>query len=149
WPALEEPIASIRVVGAAAEKATTNQRVRALVAEVLLSKPSELADDATLVDLGMDSVTAVSLISKIEGAFGVRLNTNELLLLGTIARITRRLEGATDERAAEAVRIPLRTVPDPQVDLVMFPGAGGTALMLAPWATEKLIDDADISAMHP
>jgi pyochelin biosynthesis protein PchC len=35
------------------------------------------------------------------------------------------------------------------VDFVMFPGAGGTALMLAPWTAHDLIDGASISAMHP
>jgi surfactin synthase thioesterase subunit len=99
--------------------------------------------------MGMDSVTGLSLIGKIAQAFNVQLGTNELLMLSTIAGITKRLEGGRDERASESVRIPLRTVPEARIDMVMFPGAGGTALMLAPWASTDLVEGANISAMHP
>src|SRR6185436_19027097 len=107
-------------------KQTVSQRVRAIVAELLLLPPNALDEDMPLVDLGMDSVTGLSLIDKLEASFSVRIHTNELLLLGTISRIARRLEGGADKRAGKAVRIPIRSTPEAQVDMVLFPGAGGT-----------------------
>jgi surfactin synthase thioesterase subunit/acyl carrier protein len=150
WPPLEEPPAMVEVMAPEVEEDfTVVERVRSLVAEILLLKRGDLADDVSLVDMGMDSVTGLSLIGKLKSSFGVRINTNELLLLGTIAGIARRIEGGADEGVAHAVRLPIRTAPEPQVDLVMFPGAGGTALMLAPWTSPDLIESASISAMHP
>ncbi len=150
WPPLEEPPATVEVMAREIEEdLTVSERVRSLVAEILLLKRGDLADDVSLVDMGMDSVSGLSLIGKLKSSFGVRINTNELLLLGTIAGITRRIEGGAEEGVAHAVRIPIRTAPEPQVDLVMFPGAGGTALMLAPWTSPDLIEGANISAMHP
>jgi acyl transferase domain-containing protein/surfactin synthase thioesterase subunit len=151
WPPLEDelPAAETAVLPAVEQELTTAQRVRGLVAEVLLLNPNDLAESVSLVDMGMDSVSGLSLVGKLKASFGVRLNTNELLLLGTVEGITRRLEGGADESVAHAVRIPIRTTADPQVDLVLFPGAGGTALMLAPWTAPNLIEGASISAMHP
>ncbi len=150
WPPLEVPPPGAGAAAPAAERwVSATQRVRAIVAEVLLVPADDLAEDVPLVDMGMDSVTGLSLLGKLEASFGVQINTNELLLLGTIARIARRLESGADARAAEAVRVPLRSAPEPRVDMVMFPGAGGTALMLAPWGTANLIEDAEVSAMHP
>jgi acyl transferase domain-containing protein/surfactin synthase thioesterase subunit len=150
WPPLEAPQAAGAAAAPAAERRlSTSQQVRALVADVLLLPVDDLGEDVPLVDMGMDSVTGLSLLGKLEASFGVQINTNELLLLGTISRIARRLEGGADVRVAEAVRVPLRSAPDPRVDMVMFPGAGGTALMLAPWSSANLIEDAEISAMHP
>ena len=153
WPPLEAPPA--RDADAAAPQdehaRPTAQRVRALVAEALLAKPGDLADDVPLVDLGMDSVTGLSLIGKLAASEGVRLDTGELLRLATIAGIARRIDGGAGaaERTAGTVRVPLRTARDPRVDMVMFPGAGGTALMLAPWSSPDLIERANISAMDP
>ncbi|HWO22761.1 MAG TPA: acyltransferase domain-containing protein [Kofleriaceae bacterium] len=151
WPPLEEekPTRDSAILQAVEHELTTADRVRALVAEVLLLDTTDIATDVPLVNIGMDSVTGLSLIGKLKTRFGVRLDTNELLLLGTIERIARRLEGGADESVVYAVRIPIRTSPEPALDLVMFPGAGGTALMLAPWTTPNLIDGASISAMHP
>jgi acyl transferase domain-containing protein/surfactin synthase thioesterase subunit len=151
WPPLEEeqPARDSAVIQSVEHELTTTERVRALVAEVLLLNVSDLADDVSLVDMGMDSVSGLSLTGKLKSSFSVRIDTNELLLLGTIDGIVRRLEGGADESVVHAVRIPIRTAPDPQIDLVLFPGAGGTALMLAPWTTPSLIDGASITAMHP
>ncbi len=149
WPPFEDFPAADAATAEDDRKLTTGQRVQMLVAEALLLDPDQLADDVPLVELGMDSVTALSLLGKLEASFGVRIQTNELLLLGTIERIARRLEGGSGVRAAETLRVPLRTAPSPRVDMVLFPGAGGTALMLAPWSTPNLIEDANVSAMHP
>jgi malonyl CoA-acyl carrier protein transacylase/acyl carrier protein len=150
-PPLEEQPAEAggAATPAAHRPLTTAERVRAIVAEVLFSKSGDLSDDAPLVDMGMDSVMGLSLIGKLEASFGVRLNTNELLLLGTIQGLARRLEGGATEGASTTVRLPIRTTHDARVDMVMFPGAGGTALMLAPWASANLIEDANVYAMHP
>jgi acyl transferase domain-containing protein/surfactin synthase thioesterase subunit len=149
WPPLEQLPAAVEGAPAEGGPLTTLQRVRALVAEVLLAGAGDLPDDVPLVDMGMDSVTGLALIGKLEAAFGVQIGTNELIVLGTIARIAKRIEGSADERAAKTVRLPLRASPEPKVDVVLFPGAAGTALMLAPWTSPDLLESASISAMHP
>jgi malonyl CoA-acyl carrier protein transacylase/surfactin synthase thioesterase subunit/acyl carrier protein len=152
WPPLEQaPAVSETAAAATDQTRTVPDRVRALVAEALLAQPEDLADTVPLIDLGMDSVTGLSLIGKLATTFGVQLDTGELLRLGTIARIARRLErgpAAEDEPTAQA-RVPIRSTRDARADVVMFPGAGGTALMLAPWSSPQLIDGANISAMDP
>jgi surfactin synthase thioesterase subunit/acyl carrier protein len=150
WPPLEDPLATIGAEDppTVERTLTVHQRVRLLVAATLLLNLGDLPDDVPLVDMGMDSVTGLSLLAKIAESFGVQIQTNELLLLATVSGLTRRLEGGAEVSAAEAVKIPIRTTADPRVEMVMFPGAGGTALMLAPWASAHLVGEANVSAMH-
>lgn len=123
-------------------------QLRALVGE-RLGRPAEQVDpEALLLDLGLESVTALSLLVRINRRFGADLRVAELLALGTISAIARRLEsGAVVERPALVVT--LRAEPPPAPEIVLFPGAGGSAVTMAGWARGEVLPAATIRAIDP
>ena len=58
---------------------STKEKIRAIVAEQALLEPGDVADDATLDDLGIDSLGIVEVIYAIEEDFGITVpfNANE------------------------------------------------------------------------
>ena len=79
---------------------TTRERVIAIIAEQALLDPSDVAEDMTLADLGIDSLGVVECIFAIEEAFDISVpfNANEpsksdfdVSTLGTIIAAVERL----------------------------------------------------------
>ncbi len=68
-----------------------NGQVRRLVAEVLWTDADELDDTVPLVDYGMDSLRAISLVTALEDAFSISLTDDVLALLHTTGQIARYL----------------------------------------------------------
>ena len=84
----------------------TRERVIAIIAEQALLDPSDIREDMTLADLGIDSLGVVECIFAIEEAFDISVpfNANEpsksdfdVSTLGTIIAAVERL---VDERVA-------------------------------------------------
>jgi aryl carrier-like protein len=70
----------------------TPPAVRDLVAGVLQKQPSELRDDARLVDLGLDSVTVLELEGDLQHLHGVRLDLRREILSGrTLGELIQRV----------------------------------------------------------
>jgi acyl carrier protein len=65
--------------------------VRRLIAEVLWTDEDDLDDTVPLVDYGMDSLRAISLITALEQELLVSLNDDVLARLHTSGQITRYL----------------------------------------------------------
>jgi len=120
-----------------------------MVAECLFTDAQEIRPDAPLLDLGVDSVTALSLLQKIKAGFGVDLGVSELLAGGTIAGLAERLSAPRAQGGEAPLLVSLRRHPQSPIGLVLFPGAGGTALMLSPWAAPDLVEGVDVWAFHP
>jgi acyl carrier protein len=68
-----------------------NGVVRRLIAEVLWTDEDELDDTVPLVDYGMDSLRAMSLITALEEELRVSLHDDVLARLHTSGQITRYL----------------------------------------------------------
>ncbi len=69
--------------------------VRRLIAEVLWTNEDELDDTVPLVDYGMDSLRAISLITALEQELKVSLNDDVLARMHTTGQITRYLTADT------------------------------------------------------
>jgi acyl carrier protein len=69
-----------------------NGQVRRLIAEVLWTDEDHLDDTVPLVDYGLDSLRAMSLITALEDEFLVSLNDDVLARLHTAGQITQYLE---------------------------------------------------------
>lgn len=69
--------------------------VRRLIAEVLWTNEDELDDTVPLVDYGMDSLRAISLITALEQELKVSLNDDVLARMHTTGQITRYLAADT------------------------------------------------------
>jgi acyl carrier protein len=68
-----------------------NRLVRRLIAEVLWTDEDELDDTVPLVDYGLDSLRAMSLITALEEEFLVNLKDDVLARLHTTGQITQYL----------------------------------------------------------
>lgn len=79
----------------------TLEQVKSCLAEVLALKPSEIDDNASLIqDLGADSLDLVELMFVLERSFGVRLTQDDL-------RLTRQLGLSEDQIHVEEVLTPV------------------------------------------
>lgn len=56
----------------------THDRLAKIIAEQLSIKVSDITDDATLEQLGADSLDRVEIVMKAEEAFGIELNDDEM-----------------------------------------------------------------------
>jgi acyl carrier protein len=70
-----------------------NSQVRRLIAEVLWTDDDELDDTVPLMDYGLDSLRAISLITALEHEFRVSLTDDVLARLHTTGQITQYLAG--------------------------------------------------------
>ena len=83
----------------------TRERVIAIIAEQALLDPSDLRDEMTLADLGIDSLGVVESVFAIEEAFDVRIpfNANEPQAgdfdISSVGSIIQAVEGLVAERA--------------------------------------------------
>ena len=84
---------------------TTRDRVIAIIAEQALLQPSDVTEDMTLADLGIDSLGVVESIFAIEEAFDVAVpfNANDPKAsefdISTVGSIVRAVEGLVSPRA--------------------------------------------------
>jgi acyl carrier protein len=78
--------------------ADINGQVRRLIAEVLWTDEERLDDTVPLVDYGLDSLRAISLITALEHEFLVILDDDVLAGLNTAGQITQYLAGAGRDR---------------------------------------------------
>ena len=83
----------------------TRDRVIAIIAEQALLDPSDVREDMTLADLGIDSLGVVESIFAFEEAFDISIpfNANEPLAsdfdISTVGSIVRAVEGLVAGRA--------------------------------------------------
>jgi acyl carrier protein len=70
-----------------------NGQVRRLIAEVLWTDEDQLDEGVPLVDYGLDSLRAISLITALEEEFLVSLSDDVLARLHTAGQITQYLGG--------------------------------------------------------
>ena len=83
----------------------TRERVIAIIAEQALLDPSDVREDMTLTDLGIDSLGVVESIYAIEEAFDLTIpfNANDPQAsefdISTVGSIIRAVEGLVAERA--------------------------------------------------
>lgn len=68
-----------------------NARVRRLIVEVLFTDEDQLDDTVPLVDYGMDSLRAMSIVTALEHEFRVSLTDDVVVQLQTAGQITRYL----------------------------------------------------------
>ena len=84
---------------------TTRERVIAIIAEQALLTPSDVREDMTLADLGIDSLGVVESIYAIEEAFDLSIpfNANDPQAsefdLSSVGSIIQAVEGLVAERA--------------------------------------------------
>jgi surfactin synthase thioesterase subunit len=95
----------------------------------------------------LDSVAALSLLAAINDHFGSALTPTDLVAAGTVTRITERL--GHGRRASSPVVVPVRIAPEAHIRVALVPGAGGDALMMAPWAASGILGQHDVVAITP
>jgi acyl carrier protein len=84
---------------------TTRERVIAIIAEQALLRPSDVHEDMTLADLGIDSLGVVESIFAIEEAFDLQVpfNANDPQAgdfdISTVGSIVRAVEDLVSQRA--------------------------------------------------
>jgi acyl carrier protein len=73
--------------GVEVEQAGIDARLRALLAGRLRLEPAEIADDASLRDLGVDSAALLNVVVGIEEVFGIDVYDDDVTLdnFGTLA----------------------------------------------------------------
>lgn len=67
-------------------------RVRELLADVAGVDPSGVTTDARFADLGVDSVTALALLGRLEETFDVTITPEDALHLTTVGAVVRYVE---------------------------------------------------------
>ena len=67
--------------------AAVREELREHLADVLYLEPSEVDDDASFADLGLDSVLGVELISLINGRYGLSELVEVVYEQGTLAKL--------------------------------------------------------------
>jgi pyochelin biosynthesis protein PchC len=108
----------------------------------------QLDTGASLTELGLESVGALSLLAKLNARFSTSLGVSELLRLSSVAGITARMEGGAAAAAGPSAFLTCLKKGGPS-RLVLFPGAGGTPLMMSPWAAPAVAGDAAVYCFDP
>jgi surfactin synthase thioesterase subunit/acyl carrier protein len=112
--------------------------LRQVIGQALRLPPERVPIEAPLAELGVDSLLAIELRTRIEAAFGERLPVTVLLGEPTVARIAAALGGGSASEtptASGAWLLPLRRVAGARATVVCFPYMGGSARTFAPWAS--------------
>lgn len=65
----------------------TIQRVKEIIAEELQVDPSEVTDEATIEDLGGDSLKALALVSAFEAEFNISIPDEDLMQMNSIKSV--------------------------------------------------------------
>jgi len=79
------------------------QEVKEVILAILPDVSSEdLNEDSDIFSLGLDSINAMTLVSNLQDAFDVQLDTNEIIFenfqsLATIAEMVEKKKGLKDE----------------------------------------------------
>lgn len=129
-----------RVGGAAPSHTIAVDDVRAIWRDVLGVAKVE-ADDA-FFQLGGHSLAAVTLLARIEKAFGVRLPMSMLLAkASTPARMTEVLTGAAEANASHIVAI---RPEGPRVPIFWLPGGGGLSVLAFREVSMRLGEDQPV-----
>lgn len=72
---------------------TTNEKLKEIIAAQLRIDPSEITDDADVVDdLGADSLDVVEILMVIEEEFGVTIPDDEVITLKKLSILTPYIE---------------------------------------------------------
>ncbi|HEY2322106.1 MAG TPA: SDR family NAD(P)-dependent oxidoreductase [Thermoanaerobaculia bacterium] len=85
--------------------------VRAMLAELLYLEPSAIAEDASFVDLGLDSILAVEFAKKLQDRFGIDLRATRLYDYSTVRDLAAYLGGSTTAPAVEAPAVAVAATP--------------------------------------
>lgn len=85
----------------------SSEQIKQEVKEVILAilpdvSNEDLNEDSDIFSLGLDSINAMTLVSNLQDAFDVQLNTNEIIFenfqsLATIAEMVEKKKGLKDE----------------------------------------------------
>ncbi|MCQ4167725.1 SDR family NAD(P)-dependent oxidoreductase, partial [Tahibacter sp. P2K] len=137
------PVAAAPVAQAGApSRAGLAARVREIVRECLCASlkldAARVQDEASLVDYGVDSIIAVSLVKRINERCGIVLPTTIIFDYNTIERLTRHMldgHGAALARAFGADTAPAPTPAIPPVPATAAAAAPGIAAAAAPPAS--------------
>lgn len=128
--------------------------IRDLVAESVRVAPSNIDPSQSLIQLGLDSLSGLSLLRRIDDAFGVRLVVQDLLSVGTVSKLTEHIgalvskgRGSIENVDPARAILPLQTRDGSALTLCCFPGVGGTAMMMVPWGA--VADGFDVLAYNP
>lgn len=63
------------------------ERVKRIIAEELQVDPSEVTDEATIEDLGGDSLKALALVSAFEAEFNISIPDEDLMQMNSIKSV--------------------------------------------------------------
>lgn len=69
-----------------------SDRVRELLADVAGVDPSGVTSEARFADIGVDSVTALALLGRLEETFDVTISPEDALHLTTVGAVVRYIE---------------------------------------------------------
>lgn len=69
------------------DRADTYQKVATVVADKLNITPAEVKEQATLEDLGADSLDLVEIIMKLEEVFGIEINDEDAEKLSNVQEV--------------------------------------------------------------
>jgi len=85
----------------------SSEQIKQEVKEVILAilpdvSNEDLNEDSDIFSLGLDSINAMTLVSNLQDAFNVQLDTNEIIFenfqsLATIAEMVEKKKGLKDE----------------------------------------------------
>jgi polyketide synthase PksN len=101
--------------------AETEDTIRAVLAEILAVPGASLDADAPFSDLGVDSVTMMEAVTRLEQVFGDRIHHTLLIEHPSIERLSRQLVGAAPTPA------PAPAAPPPAVPPALLPTAAAAA----------------------
>jgi acyl transferase domain-containing protein/enoyl-CoA hydratase/carnithine racemase/2-polyprenyl-3-methyl-5-hydroxy-6-metoxy-1,4-benzoquinol methylase len=117
--------ASKRVQSAASSSIVS--KLKAMLAQELFLKPEEIDEDAQFIDLGLDSITGVTWIRKINAQYGTDIEATKVYSHPTLKELSRLVanEAASEAQAPAAVEI--RLAVDAPAHSVSLPVAGGSS----------------------
>jgi acyl transferase domain-containing protein/surfactin synthase thioesterase subunit/aryl carrier-like protein len=121
---------------------STVDAVARLVAECLRADVEKLERGANLMSLGVDSLTALRLLRRLQADLDVDLQMGALLEAGTIDGLAAKIEavrggGSSSTSSKGAPWTMLRAGSGPG-HVLFVPGAGGTALQLLAWSSAEV-----------
>ncbi len=83
------------------------ERLRQLLAQELFLQPQEIDDTTPFIDLGLDSITGVTFIRKINAHYGVEIEATKVYSLPTLRALAGHVAGIAGAGAGAAVSAPV------------------------------------------
>lgn len=113
-PAVSSPIAAISSSDHAIEDAILG-KLRAMLAQELHLRPDEIEETAQFIDIGLDSITGVTWVRKINEHYGTNIEATKVYSHPTLAEISHLVKQAAEDAGTLAKPASLQSLPSPAI----------------------------------